>query len=208
MKGKFITFEGPEGVGKSHQIKRLEKYLTEKGIKYYFTREPGGTEISEQIRKIILDKNNAKMCDECEALLYASARAQLIKEEILPRLERGELVFCDRYIDSSYAYQAYARGLGYDYIKSINSYAVENCMPDYTVFLNLTPEQAFKRKGGVDASDRLELSGMDFHKKVYEGYLAVASKEPDRFLVIDASGERDQTHQKIINALKGVGVIC
>ena len=208
MKGKFITFEGPEGVGKSHQIKRLEQYLTEKNIKYYFTREPGGTAISEQIRKIILDKNNAEMCDECEALLYASARAQLIKEEILPRLERGELVFCDRYIDSSYAYQAYARGLGYDYIKSINSYAVENCMPDYTIFLNLTPEQAFKRKGGVDASDRLELSGMDFHKKVYEGYLAVASKEPDRFLVIDASGERDQTHQKIINALKSVGVIC
>ena len=208
MKGKFITFEGPEGVGKSHQIKRLEQYLTEKNIKYYFTREPGGTAISEQIRKIILDKNNAEMCDECEALLYASARAQLIKEEILPRLERGELVFCDRYIDSSYAYQAYARGLGYDYIKSINSYAVENCMPDYTIFLNLTPEQAFKRKGGVDASDRLELSGMDFHKKVYEGYLAVAEKEHDRFLVIDASGERDQTHQRIINALKGVGVIC
>lgn len=208
MKGKFITFEGPEGVGKSHQIRLLQKYLAEKKIEYYFTREPGGTAISEQIRSIILDKNNQKMSDECEALLYASARVQLIKEEILPRLESGELVFCDRYIDSSYAYQGYARGLSYEYIKNINSYAVENCMPDYTIFLNLTPEQAFRRKGGVDKNDRVELCGMDFHNKVYQGYLDVARKDPNRFLVIDASGEREQTHQKIIDALKSVGVIC
>ena len=208
MKGKFITFEGPEGVGKSHQIKRLEQYLNEKNIKYYFTREPGGTAISEKIRNLILDKNNDKMSDECEALLYAAARAQLIKEEILPRLEAGELVFCDRYIDSSFAYQVYARGLSLEFVKSINSYAIENCMPNYTIFLNLTPEQAFKRKGGVDKTDRLELCGLEFHKKVYEGYLTVAKQEPNRFLVIDASGEREQTHKKIIDALKSVGVIC
>ena len=106
MKGKFVTFEGCEGVGKSRQITLLKEYLEKNGIEYYFTREPGGTEISEQIRHIILDGSNAAMTDECEALLYAGARIQLVKEEILPRLQKGELVFCDRYIDSSLAYQA------------------------------------------------------------------------------------------------------
>ena len=137
MKGKFVTFEGCEGVGKSRQIKLLEEYLKNNGVNYSLTREPGGTEISEQIRKIILDGKNSVMTDECEALLYAAARAQLIKEEIAPRLARGELVFCDRYIDSSLAYQGKARGLGYEFVKEINSFAVNNFMPDVTVFLNL-----------------------------------------------------------------------
>ena len=207
MKGTFITFEGCEGVGKSRQIKMLEEYLVKHNIEYYLTREPGGTVVSEQIRNVILDGKNVSMTDECEAMLYASARIQLIKEEIMPRLERGELVICDRYIDSSFAYQGNARGLGFDFIKNINSYAVENCMPDCTLFLNLSPEQAFKRKGGVDKTDRLELSGMDFHNKVYEGYLALAETYKDRFSVIDASGEKEETHARIINALKQRGII-
>ena len=207
MKGKFVTFEGCEGVGKSRQIKLLEEYLKNNGINYYLTREPGGTEISEQIRKIILDGKNSAMTDECEALLYAAARAQLIKEEIAPRLARGELVFCDRYIDSSLAYQGKARGLGYEFVKAINSFAVENFMPDVTVFLNLSPTDAFKRKGGVDHGDRVELSGMDFHNKVYEGYLELAAENPERFAVIDASGTKQETHEKIIAALIEKGVI-
>ena len=207
MKGKFITFEGCEGVGKSRQIKLLEEYLKGNGIKYYFTREPGGTAISEQIRSVILDGKNAEMTDECEALLYAAARVQLIKEEIAPRLQNGELVFCDRYVDSSLAYQGKARGLGYEFIKSINSYAFKNAMPDLTVFLNLSPEDAFKRKGGVDGTDRLELSGMDFHNKVYEGYLELAKTYRDRFAVIDASGTKEETHSKIISVLKAKGSI-
>lgn len=207
MKGKFVTFEGPEGVGKSHQIRRLEQYLKDNGIKYYLTREPGGTEISEQIRKIILDSNNKSMCDECEALLYSAARAQLLKETVIPKLENGELVFCDRYIDSSFAYQAYARGLGREFVESINSFAIKNCMPDCTIFLNLIPEEAFKRKGGVDKTDRLELSGSEFHKKVYEGYLECARLAKERIKVIDASGTKDQTHAKIIDALKKAGII-
>ncbi len=207
MKGKFITFEGCEGVGKSRQIKMLEGYLSENNVKYYLTREPGGTAISEQIRSVILDEKNTAMTDECEALLYAAARVQLLKEEISPRLERGELVLCDRYVDSSLAYQGYARGLGVEFVEKINAYAIKNFTPDYTVFLNLSPEQAFKRKGGVDKTDRLELSGMEFHNKVYGGYLELAKNNPERFLVIDASGERDETHQKIISALKGKGVI-
>lgn len=207
MKGKFITFEGCEGVGKSRQIRDLEAYLKKNQINYYFTREPGGTAVSEQIRNIILDGKNVSMTDECEALLYAASRVQLIKEEIAPRLEGGELVFCDRYIDSSLAYQGYARGLGVEFVEKINDYAIKNFLPDYTIFLNLTPEQAFLRKGGVDKSDRLELSGMEFHKKVYEGYLALAEKYSDRFIVIDASGEKEQTQAKIISALKEKGVI-
>ena len=208
MKGKFITFEGCEGVGKSKQIALLEEYLRKKQIKYTLTREPGGTDISEQIRKVILDGKNVAMTDECEAMLYASARIQLIKELILPLLSTGELVFCDRYIDSSFAYQAVARGLGEDFISKINAYAMANCLPDYTIFLDLTPEQAFKRKGGVDKTDRVELSGREFHEKVYLGYKNQVKKYPERFIVIDASGTKDQTHAKIINALKEKGVIC
>lgn len=203
----FITLEGCEGVGKSRQIHLLEEYLKNNKIKYYLTREPGGTPISEQIRKVILDGKNVSMTDECEALLYASARVQLLKENVKPRLDKGELVLCDRYIDSSFAYQGYARGLGLEFVQKINDYAIKNFMPDYTLFLNLTPTEAFKRKGGVDKGDRVELSGMDFHNKVYQGYLELAKIYKDRFIVIDASGKVNETHEKIIKALKDKGVI-
>lgn len=207
MRGKFITFEGCEGVGKSRQLRMLREYFDKNGIKYFLTREPGGSSVSEQIRKIILDGKNTAMTDECEALLYAASRVQLLDEVIKPRLNNGELILCDRYVDSSLVYQGKARGLGYAFIEKINDYALKNFMPDYTVFLNLPPEQAFNRKGGVDKTDRLELSGMDFHNKVYEGYLELAEKYKDRFIVIDASGEKEQTHERIKNALKERGII-
>ena len=203
----FITFEGCEGVGKSRQIRLLEEYLQKHGKKYYLTREPGGTPVSEQIRSVILDGKNVSMADECEALLYAAARVQLLKEIIKPRLDANELVLCDRYIDSSLAYQGYARGLGVDFVEKINDYAIKNFMPNYTIFLSLPPEQAFLRKGGVDKNDRVEQSGMEFHNKVYQGYLDLAKKYSSRFIVIDASGTKEQTHAKIIDALKLRGVI-
>ena len=124
MKGKFITFEGCEGSGKSTQVALFKSYLEKNDVDYVFTREPGGTKISEKIRTLILDVENSEMTDECEALLYASARAQLVKELIVPSLEEGKLVLCDRYIDSSIAYQAHARGIGEEFIKKINSYAI------------------------------------------------------------------------------------
>lgn len=207
MKGKFITFEGCEGVGKSRQLQMLGEYLDKNGINHYFTREPGGEPISEKIRNIILNKENAQMVDECEALLYAASRVQLLTRVIKPKLDSGELVICDRYIDSSFAYQSYARGVSKEFVESINQFAIKNFTPDYTVFLKLSPEEAFKRKGGVDASDRVELSGMEFHKKVYEGYLALVKDNKERFIVIDASGSKWETHTKIINALKEKGII-
>lgn len=207
MKGKFITFEGCEGVGKSTQLRFLQKYLDDNGIKYYFTREPGGSSVSEQIRKVILDGKNIAMTDECEALLYAASRVQLLDEIIKPKLDAGELVFCDRFVDSSLAYQGYARGLGYEFVERINDYAIRNFTPDYTVFLNLPPKQAFMRKGGADKTDRLELSGAEFHDKVYKGYLELAKRFSDRYIVIDASGSKFETHGKVIAALKEKGVI-
>ncbi len=202
MKGKFITFEGCEGSGKSTQLSLFREYLEKKNIDYVFTREPGGTEIAEKIREIILDINNKGMTDECEALLYASSRVQHIKEKILPCLNEGKLVLCDRYIDSSFAYQAYARGMGMEFIKKINSYALENCMPNFTVFLNINPVDAFKRKGGMDKDDRLEQCGLEFHKKVYDGYLKLSNEYKERFLMIDCSGSKMETHNKIIKALE------
>ena len=204
MKGKFITFEGCEGSGKSTQIALFKDYLDSQGIEYLFIREPGGTKISEKIRSIILDVNNSEMSDSAEALLYASARAQLIDEKILPALSSGKLVICDRYIDSSFAYQAYARGLGMEFIEKINSYAVANCMPDYTIFLDISPKDAFIRKGGADVDDRLEQSGMNFHQEVYKGYKCLAEKFADRFIVINALGGIDEIKDEIISKLEKV----
>lgn len=206
MKGKFITFEGCEGSGKSTQVALFKEYLEKNNIDYIFTREPGGTDISEKIRKVILDIENKEMTDECEALLYASSRAQLISQKILPSLGEGKLVLCDRYIDSSLAYQAYARGLGEEFVKNINSFAINNCMPNYTIFLNISPKEAFLRKGGMDKDDRLEQSGIDFHERVYKGYLKLLEDYSDRIISIDAHGSIEDIHNKIIYELKKRGI--
>ena len=207
MKGKFITLEGCEGVGKSTQLKLLIEYLKENNIDFVCTREPGGTAISEKIRGIILDKDNTEMSAECEALLYASSRAQLLQEVIIPSLEQGKLVICDRYYDSSFAYQAYARGLGVDFVKSINTFALAHGVPDLTLFLDLTPTEAFKRKGGADLNDRIEAIGLDFHNKVYNGYKQMQELEPNRIISVDCSKEKANTHKNIINILKEKGIL-
>lgn len=207
MSGKFITFEGCEGAGKSRQIQLLSEYLTQNGIEHIVTREPGGNRISESIRSIILDGANTAMADECEALLYAAARVQVLKEIIAPALKSGKIVICDRYVDSSFAYQGYARGLGVETIESINFYAVKNFMPNLTVFLDIPPKEAFERKHGADKGDRLEQAGMAFHDKVYRGYKEIAKRYPDRFIPINPMGEKQETHQKILRLLKERGII-
>ena len=206
VKGKFITFEGCEGSGKSTQLKKLKEYLEREGIPYILTREPGGSPIAEDIRKIILDGKNTEMCDECEAMLYAASRIQHVREKIIPALESGKLVICDRYVDSSLAYQGYARGLGLEYVADINKKAFELATPDLTVFLNITPDKAFERKHGADENDRMEKQGLDFHRRVYDGYKRLLEKYP-RICAVECGGTVNETHENIINLLKGKGII-
>ena len=200
--GKFITFEGCEGCGKSTQVRLFNEYLNKENIPHIFTREPGGEKISEEIRRILLDANNAEMTDECEALLYAAARVQHLNDRVGPALAKGELVFCDRYVDSSLAYQAYARGLGTEFVENINAYALKNYLPDVTVFIDLTPEDAFKRKHGADENDRLEQAGMDFHRRVYAGYKALAERYPERFVCVDGKQSPQEIFDEILQVLK------
>lgn len=206
MRGKFITFEGCEGSGKSTQIRLLSEKLTAAGVDFIVTREPGGSDVAEQIRKIILDGKNVSMCDECEALLYAAARIQHLKEIVEPALAAGKLVICDRYVDSSLAYQGAARGLGEKYISDINSVALSSYPPDLTVFLNISPERAFERKHGADKSDRMEQQGLEFHNKVYAGYLALVDKYP-RICAVECGGTKYETAEKVFSLLKDKGVI-
>lgn len=207
MKGKFITFEGCDGSGKSTQLRKLSEYLQREGIPHIFTREPGGGKISEAIRAILLDGKNNEMTDECEALLYAAARAQHLRDRVQPALAEGKLVVCDRYVDSSFAYQAYARGLGVEFVEKINAFALSEFLPDLTVFINLSPEDAFKRKHGADENDRLEQAGLEFHKRVYAGYLALAEKYPQRILSIDGKQSVEEIAAQVIAALKERGCI-
>lgn len=207
MKGKFVTFEGCEGVGKSTQLALVKKYCEEHGLDFLFTREPGGNLISEKIRAIILDRANGEMSDVCEALLYAAARAQLSESVIVPTLNSGKSVICDRYLDSSYAYQGYARGLGTDFVWEINRRAVGEAIPDLTIFLDLAPDVAFSRKGGRDADDRLENEKIDFHMNVYKGYVEAAERFPERIVRIDCSGSVEETHAKIMTVLRERGVL-
>ena len=207
MKGKFITFEGCDGCGKSTQLKRLAGFLEENGVAHIFTREPGGGRISEGIREILLNGKNAEMSDECEALLYAASRAQHIRDRIAPAMDAGTLVVCDRYVDSSFAYQAYARGLGMEFVSKINAFALEQFLPDLTFFINLSPEDAFARKHGADENDRIEQAGLAFHKKVYEGYLAVAKAYPDRVVVLDGKQSIEKIAQDVQETLIARGIV-
>jgi len=206
-KGKFITFEGCEGVGKSTQVNMLKDYLKKTGQQAMFLREPGGNTLSEKIRKIILDPDNSEMTTLCEAMLYSAARAQLMGQVIIPALDSGKLIICDRFIDSTMAYQGFARDLGVKTISSLNETVCGDYMPDVTIFLDLPPDEAFKRKGGRDNNDRMELQSLDFHKKVYEGYKKAADMYPDRIILISPRGNKFETNTAIIRNLQAMGII-
>ncbi len=184
-KGLFITVEGADGAGKSTQIDFIVKYLQDRGIKSVLTREPGGTAIGEKIRDILLDRENSEMNYMAEALLYAASRAQHVAEVIKPALLEGKAVVCDRFVDSSMAYQGVARGLG-DSVAVINSYAIDGCMPDVTFLLKLDPSVS-KNRISEEECDRIEQETFDFHRKVYEGYIELEKRFPDRIIGIDAS---------------------
>ena len=201
MLGKFITFEGGEGAGKSTQIHLLAEYLKAKGIACTVTREPGGGKISEDIRKILLHKADNHCTDECEALLIAAARVQHVHDIILPSLKAGKIVLCDRYIHSTFAYQAYGRGLDINFLKAINAPAIEQIMPDCTFFLDLPPNVAFHRKDKRVALDRIEQAGVAFHERVYYGFLELA-KNDKKIIKIDGSLPAESIHSLIVQELQ------
>lgn len=188
MTGRFITFEGGEGAGKTSVLNHLYTRLQNEGVDVILTREPGGIEIAEKIRKIILDKSHTAMDGRTEALLYAAARRQHLVEKVKPALDKGQVVLCDRFVDSSLAYQGYARDLGMDEVYHINSFAIQNLMPDLTLFLDIQPEEGLARiaKNKDRETNRLDLEAMDFHQKVYQAYHILLEKFPKRIQAIDA----------------------
>ena len=200
--GLFITVEGSDGAGKSTQIEKMREFLQERGKQVLLTREPGGTDISEKLREILLDKNNSEMTDVTEMLIYAAARAQHVAEKIRPALERGEIVICDRFVDSSVAYQGYGRELG-DAVMAVNQYAMDGVKPDVTFFLDLDPAVG-RGRIGKDVQDRMEREQLDFHYRVYEGYRQIWKENPDRVVRIDASGSIADIATQIRCHLEGV----
>jgi len=199
MKGYFITFEGPDGAGKTTQIRLLNDYLRDKGWDTVLTREPGGTPLGEKIRSIILDVENKDMNPITEMLLYAAARAQHVSQIIRPALEQGKIVLCDRFVDSSIAYQGFGRGLGLAMVEGVNHYALQGIVPDMTLFFDIDPKKGLERSMiRHRGMDRLEEEKLDFHKKVYEGFIYLSKKYPERFHVIDANEEIEKIQKSVI----------
>lgn len=189
MSGYFITFEGVEGAGKTSVIRELAQHLTKEGQDVLTTREPGGIPIAEQIRKLILDPDHTEMDAHTEALLYAAARRQHLVEKVVPALEANQIVLCDRFIDSSLAYQGYARGLGIEEVFNINQFAIQQAMPDLTILFDITPEEGLARIESNKAREvnRLDLETLDFHKRVAKGYELVSERYKDRIQHVDAT---------------------
>lgn len=197
---KFITFEGGECSGKTTIINAICEYFNKNNIDYITTREPGGIKISEEIRNIILDVNNTEMTPECEALLYAASRMQHLSQKVIPAIEEGKVVLCDRFIDSSLAYQGYARGLGFDMVLKANTFAL-GYMPGLTLFIDVTPDVALKRLAGRGKTDRLDLEKKDFHDRVYSGYLEVLKKYPDRIVRINGNQALEDVISDCLNVI-------
>ncbi len=199
-RGFFISFEGVDGCGKTTQQKLLAEKLTSLGYETVLTREPGGCPIAEEIRKIVLAKEDLGMCPETEALLFAAARAQHVKEKILPAVNEGKIVLCDRYVDSSLAYQAIGRGLGEEWVRAVNRPALTWGLPDMTCYLRMDARDALARRAGTSEMDRIEKSGEEFFRASQAAFDALAEKEKDRYTVIDAAGTPDE----IASTLAGV----
>ena len=202
--GLFITIEGPEGSGKTTVAKRVVEKLETEGYKVLYTREPGGVGIAEKIRDIILDVNNTNLDPRSEALLYAASRRQHLVEKVIPALEKDYVVICDRFVDSSLAYQGHARGIGIDEIYNINLFAINDCFPDMTILLNIDPEVGLSRimKNRQDQVNRLDLEGMSFHKLVHEGYEIIKEKYSERFTLVDGNNTPEVVFDSVYKIIK------
>ena len=203
MTGLFITFEGPEGAGKSTQLRLLAARLSAGGYPHLLTREPGGTDIGDKLRALVLD-TRSQMTAMTEFLIYSGSRAQLVQEVIRPALGRGELVVCDRYVDSSYAYQGYGRGLDLAELRAVSAAATGGLMPRLTILLNIDPEVGLARAARVGEPDRIERAGLEFHRRLQQGFLQLAAAEPQRFLVLDASHSQEHLEADIWAAVSGL----
>ena len=198
-KGLFIVFEGGEGAGKSTILDKIYIWLEERGYSCIKTREPGGIKISEKIRSVILDNENTEMDERTEALLYAAARRQHLVEKVIPALKSGKVVLCDRFIDSSLAYQGHARGIGMEEILNINKFAIEDFMPDLSIFFDIDPKLGLDRinKDSSREVNRLDNEKIDFHNRVREGYNLVMEMSGDRMVRIDASKSIDEVYNNV-----------
>lgn len=198
MKGIFITLEGPDGSGKTTIAYALKEQLEKEGYEVIYTREPGGIRIAEDIREIILDKQNINMDPRCEALLYAASRRQHLVEKVLPALKEGKIVLCDRFIDSSLVYQGIGRGLGVKEVYEMNLFAIGDMMPQLTLFFDVTPEIGLTRinKDNEREVNRLDLETIEFHQKVYEGYKYLEKEYPERIVAIDASKSIEDVYKQ------------
>lgn len=202
MRGKFITFEGGEGAGKSTQIKLLEAELKKRGIEVVLTREPGGTRLSEKVRSLLKDELEDPPCDRSELLLFLAARAQLVKNVIKPALERGAWVLSDRFSDSTFAYQGYGRGLDLKILRLANDFACDGLKSDLTLLMEISSEESLKRMRSRESAtgtvaDRIENAGDDFHSRLRFGFKDLAAQEPGRIKTIDASGTIEEVQEKI-----------
>lgn len=190
MTGKFITFEGSEGSGKSTQAAMVCEYLKEKKLRVELVREPGGVKISEAIREILLDVSNSAMTRECETLLYMAARAQLVNEVLKPALDNGTIILCDRFLDSTVAYQGYGNGVAIDFIKEVGRVATQGLQPDLTFLFDIEPEKGLSRTGRT--KDRIEKRPLAYHEKVRLGYLKLAKEEPARIKIIKVNKSKEE----------------
>lgn len=203
-KGIFITFEGNDGSGKTTISKKIYEQLEKEGYDVIYTREPGGIEIAEQIRSVILNPLNTTLDPRCEALLYAAARRQHLIEKVVPALERKQIVICDRFIDSSLAYQGVGRGIGFDEIYELNHFAIEGYMPEKTIFLQLDPRIGLERIASRANKDRLDLESEEFHMLVAKGYEEVLHRFNDRMIIVDANQEVEEVFNDALQAIKKV----
>lgn len=201
MPGTFITIEGPEGSGKSTQLKLLCDFLRRRGYKVLYTREPGGTRISEAVRKILLSKGNKNMTSACELFLFLASRAQIVDEVIMPALKKGHVVVCDRFQDATVAYQGYGAGLDLKLIEETGRLAAKGLKPDLTILLDVGPKKGLLRAG---RKDRVELKSYGFHQRVRRGYLTLAKRQPKRIVLIRANGKIDDVQKKIRKAVLNV----
>lgn len=204
MVGKFIVFEGIDGSGKSTQLTLLREYLEQQGLAVMTTREPGGTPVGEKIRSILLDPQHSELHYRTEAFLYSSARSQLVTTEIEPALAAGKAVLCDRFVDSTLAYQGYGRGLPLNFLQSINQLATGGLEPDLVLIFDLSVEQGLKRVNKRSDTDRLEQEPLQFHQRVRQGYLTIAADQPQNHVVLDANLPIKMLHQSVLEVVGGL----